>query len=442
MAGFSYITMSYVVIEGGKKLSGQLVNQSSKNAAVFLLAAAAMVRGKVHLSNVPRIEEVERITELMRSIGITVEANQGSLFIDASKDLDMAAIDQRACEITRASLLFLGALSARERKYRIYRSGGCKLGQRTVRPHLLALEKLGMKIATHPGFYDVVNPPRLQGAPIVMYESGDTATGNAIMAAVLAEGETVIKMASANYMVQDLCYFLVKAGAKIHGIGTTTLTIQGVKELKAVKEYPVMPDPIVAMTFLAAGIVTNSAVTVVDCPLDFLELELCKLEVMGQKFELQNERVSRNGKFKVVDIVVFPSKLTALPDKIECRPYPGLNIDNLPLFIPILAKAKGRTLVHDWVYEDRVIYSLDLKKLGAQVTLIDTHRVWVEGPTEFKAAEIIAPPALRPAVNVLICMLAAKGKSILRNTYVIDRGYENIYETLREAGAAITLVQE
>jgi UDP-N-acetylglucosamine 1-carboxyvinyltransferase len=238
-------------------------------------------------------------------------------------------------------------------------------------------------------------------------------------------------------MVQDLCYFLTKAGANIKGIGTTTLTITGVKKLHAVKNYPIMPDPIVAMTFIAIAITTKSQLIIQNCPLDFLELELTKLEVMGQKYNLKNKRYSRNGKFTIVDIEIIPSKLKALPDKLECRPFPGLNIDNLPLFVPILAQAQGRTLIHDWVYETRMIYFSELKKLGAHIDALDIHRIWVEGPTTFHANELDAPPALRPAVCMLICMLAAKGTSILHNTYQIDRGYENLYEVLRNAGADI-----
>jgi len=134
-------------------------------------------------------------------------------------------------------------------------------------------------------------------------------------------------------------------------------------------------------------------------------------------------------------------KLKALPDKIYGRPFPGLNIDNLPLFVPALAKAAGRTLVHDWVYENRSVYNLELQKLGVNVTLLDLHRAIIEGPTKFKANEAVCPPALRPAVNVLICMLAAKGKSFLRNTYVVERGYENFYETLNKIGADIKIVK-
>lgn len=435
--------MAYLIVQGGKKLSGSIATQSAKNSALPIICAAVMIKEKVTITSVPQIEEVERMIELLVSIGVKVAKTEpGTLVIDASKSLKLHQMDKRAAEMMRASLYLFGALSHREKKFKLNRSGGCKLGNRTVRPHLLALEKLGVKVETKPGFYEVENIDRLSGAEIVMYESSDMATGNAVMAAVLAKGTTTIKMASANYSVQDLCHFLVKAGARIKGIGTTTLTVEGVDRLHGVAEYSIMPDPIVAMTLISAAIVTRSNLTVKNCPLEFLELEICKLEVMGQKFHLKNRRRSDSGSFTLVDIEVQPGKLNALPDKIECRPFPGLNIDNLPLFIPILATAKGRTLVHDWVYEDRAIYSLELKKLGASVSLIDTHRVYVEGPTDFVPNEVVAPPALRPAVNVLICMLAARGRSILRNIYTIDRGYENLYDTLRQVGADIEVISE
>ncbi len=434
--------MNHFVIEGGKKLNGSLVVHSAKNSAVSILLATLMVKGTVMLEDVPEIEEVNRIVELMRSIGAVVEkrANR-SYFVDTSQPLTLGTINAEACRRTRSSLMLLGALAAREKRYKIYKSGGCKLGSRTVRPHIYALEKLGVEVVSRDAYYDVTNHTLTAGS-VVMYESGDTTTENAVMAAVLAPGVTTIKMASANYMVQDLCYFLQKAGAKIDGIGTTTLTIRGVKQLHGVKAYPIMPDPIVAMTYIAVAITTRSPLVIKNCPLEFLELELCKLEVMGQKFTIHNRRLSKNGAFDIVDIEIVPSKLKALPDKIYGRPFPGLNIDNLVLFIPILATAEGRTLVHDWAYEDRVLYSLELKKLGAKITLIDTHRVWVEGKSIFSANEVIAPPALRPAVNVLIAMLAAKGKSVLRNTYEIDRGYEHLADALRGVGARISVLNE
>lgn len=434
--------MSYVIINGGKKLHGAIQNQSAKNSAVAILCATAAVRGRVVLTSVPQIEEVYRIIELLKSIGIEVDSPEpGTVIVDSSKPLNLAAIDRPASEKTRASLLLFGALAAREKKYKIYKSGGCKLGNRTVRPHLYALENFGVEIHSRDRYYEVVNHS-LRAASIVMYESGDTATENALLAAVLAPGTTIIKMASANYQVQDLCYFLNQAGAKISGIGTTTLTIVGVKKLHAVKKYSIMPDPIVAMTYIAAGIVTHSTVTVKNCPLEFLELELYKLQKMGANLTIKNRHQSENGEFVVADVLIQPSTLVALPDKIEGRPFPGLNMDNLPLFVPILALAKGRTLVHDWAFENRAVYHLELQKLGVKVTLLDPHRVWIEGPSKLVANEVVCPPALRPAVNILITMLGAKGRSVLRNTYEIDRGYENLYETLNQAGAAITVVKE
>ncbi|MDD4476952.1 MAG: UDP-N-acetylglucosamine 1-carboxyvinyltransferase [Patescibacteria group bacterium] len=433
--------MPYLIINGGKKLRGKVINQTAKNSAVAILCASVMIKGKTVLTDVPQIEEVNRILELLKSIGVVVKMAGKKIELDASGDLNLSKIDKVSSEKTRSSLLLLGALAARVKRYKLYKSGGCKLGERTVRPHLYALEKFGVGVVSKDKFYEVENSP-LRAAEIVMYESGDTPTENAIMAAVLAPGVSVIKMASANYMVQDVCYFLEKAGAKIEGIGATTLKITGVKKLNSVSDYPIMPDPIVAMTYLSAAITTKSNLTVSNCPMDFLDLELCKLEKMGQKFKIIKKRKSKNGKFEVVDIKIIPSALDALPDKIYGRPFPGLNIDNLPLFVPILTQAKGRTLVHDWAYENRAVYYLDLVKLGARITLLDPHRVWVEGPTEFRANELMAPPALRPAVNVLICMLAAKGKSILRDTYEIDRGYENLYEVLNKAGADITVIRD
>ncbi len=432
--------MSYLIINGGKKLRGSVENQSSKNAAESILCACLMIRGRVTLTNVPEIESVGQILKLLKSIGVKVQ-REGSnvVHLDASPKLDLANINREACEATRTSLLLLGALSTREKSYTLYRSGGCHLGERTVRPHLYALAKLGVTAACVEGSYVVKNEASLRAAEIVLYESGDTTTENVIMAAALTPGVTTIKLASANYMVQDLCYFLEAAGANIQGIGTTTLVVTGVPELRGT-EYPVMPDPIVAMTLISLAITTHSHLIIKNCPLEFLELELCKLEVMGQIYHLKNKRLSENGKFTVADIEIIPSKLTALPDKIYGRPFPGLNIDNLPLFIPILTQAVGRTLVHDWAYENRAVYGLDLQKLGAKVTLLDPHRLWVEGPTTLVPAVATCPPALRPAMNLLICMLAAKGQSILQGEDVIERGYEkSLYAALHKAGASIQL---
>lgn len=433
--------MAKFVIHGGRKLKGELKVNTAKNSAVALLCASLMLKGKSVLKDMPRLQEVDRILEVLVSIGVNAEwKDKHTLALDTRGQLQMDKINRAACEATRSSLLLLGALAGREGGYKLYKSGGCKLGRRTVRPHLYALNKFGIQVESKEKFYDVKNHP-LKLAEIVMYESGDTPTENAIMAAVLAPGKSVIKFASSNYMVQDLCYFLNSAGAKISGVGSTTLVIDGVETLHDVKEYFIMPDPIEAMTCIALAITTKSKMTIVNCPLDFLELELEKLRVMGQGMKITKMRLSENKKFNVADIEFTPSPLIALPDKIYGRPFPGLNIDNLPLFVPILTQAKGRTLVHDWVYENRAIYYTELQRLGAKITLLDPHRVFVEGPTKFSSAEIMCPSAIRPAVAVLIGMIAAKGRSVLRNAYTIERGYEDLAQRLQKVGVKIERVE-
>ena len=247
--------MPYAVIHGGKKLHGSLPVQSNKNSAMAILFASHMIKGKTKLVDVPDIDDVDQVLRLITSIGARVDQSaRRTVIIDASGPLYLNRIDHKVAKSIRTSLLLWGALAKREKKYTIPKSGGCHLGERSVRPHWYALEKFGVTVASSSSKYIVNNQP-LKAANIVMYESGDTTTENAVMAGVLAPGVTTIKMASANYQVQDLCYFLNAAGARISGIGTTTLTIRGVKALHAPGEaYPIMPDPIAAMTLLAAGI--------------------------------------------------------------------------------------------------------------------------------------------------------------------------------------------
>lgn len=434
--------MANFVVEGGKKLSGSISVKSAKNSAVAILCASVLVKGKVELCDMPRIEEVDRILEILQSIGVFFEWTEPStLLLDSSKDLTLSKINREACEKTRSSLLLLGALAVRERKYKLYKSGGCRLGHRTVRPHLYALEKIGVSVRSLAKYYEVTNRP-LKAAEIVMYESGDTPTENAILAAIQAPGKTTIKFASANYMVQDLCYFLRAAGADIDGVGTSTLIIEGGKKFKDDLKYHIMPDPIEAMALLALAIITRSKLEIKGAPMDFLELELEKLRVMGQKFNIAGERFSANGHFNLKDIQVIPSALKALPDKIHPNVFPGINMDHLPFFVPIAAVAKGRTLLHDWVYEDRAAQYLEMKKVGIDMELLDQHRVAVNGPNKMRPNVLACPPAIRPAAALLICMLAAPGKSILKDIYPIERGYENLAERWRAIGANISRVEK
>jgi len=431
--------MSKFIINGGKTLQGEIKTNSAKNSAVAILCATPMIAGTTTLVDVPVIEEVKRIIEILTSIGLKITwQGEHELEIINNSPIDLKNLNVDSFVKTRSALLLMGALTVQLEKFSLPKPGGCKLGKRTVNPYLIAFDHLGIKVNETEKEYQI-NTENKKASQFTMYESGDTATENTLMAATLIPGTTEINFASSNYMVQDLCYFLQQAGAQIEGIGTKKLTITGVKKLQPVKNYPIMPDPIEAMAFISIAITTKSNFKITNCPLDFLSLEIEKLRVMGQKFNVSKVYKSKNGYFDLCDMEIIPSKLFALPDKIHPQPYPGLNIDNLPIFIPILTQAEGQTLVHDWVYEDRLIYAIELKRMGADITLYDPHRILVTGPTELKPAEIICPPALRPSINLLICMLAAKGQSILRNSYPIDRGYENIAERLKTSlGADIT----
>ena len=432
-------------IRGGKELSGEITINTSKNAAVGLLCAALLNTGKTVLHRVARIEEVFRIIEVLESIGIRCHwtNRHRDLEIISPRELKLNEMDIEAARKTRSIIMFLGPLLHRYQKFRIPYAGGCSLGTRTIEPHLKALETFGLTVDAecHSGFYEVeVNQKILREKKnryIVLTERGDTVTENVLMAAALAPGKTTIVGASSNYMVQDMCFFLEKLGVKISGVGTTKLEIYGKSKIDLDTDYYISEDPIEAMSFIAVALVTNSEITLCRTPIEFLEIELEVLKNMHAKFEKTAEYLSYNGHTRLVDLTIKKSELIAPIDKIHPMPFPGLNIDNLPFFSVIAAVAKGRTLIHDWVFENRAVYSTELANLNVKVELLDAHRIYIEGPTHFRPAELVAPQALRPAVVVLIGMLAAPGKSILRNVYPINRGYQNFANRLRHLGADV-----
>lgn len=429
-------------IHGGKELSGTITTKTSKNAAMGLLCASLLNKGKTTLRQLPKIEEVYRMIEVMVSIGVQIKwSPSGDLEIRVPEKLQLEKIDVNAARRTRSIIMFLGPLLHDYSDFKLPYAGGCKLGRRSVKPHLMALEEFGVDIQAKVGNYHV-SVENNKPDTIVLYESGDTVTENVLMAAARRSTTTVIKMASANYMVQDVCYFLKRLGVKIEGIGSTTLIITGVPTIKKNVSYSPSEDPIESMLFLSLAATTNSEIMIKRCPIDFLELELVKLKAMGCIYKVSKIYKANNGYTDLVDIKTLKhKKLVALEDKIYARPYPGLNIDNLPFFVPVAAKARGRTLIHDWVYENRAIYYTELAKLGVDIELVDAHRVFIDGPNNFKPVELVTPPALRPAVIVLIAMMAAPGRSVLRNVYSIKRGYEDLANRLNSIGADIKVLR-
>lgn len=428
-------------VNGGRKLSGTIKTNFSKNGSVGLLCASLLNKGITTLHGIARIEEVNRVIEILESIGVQTKwISPNSLQLNPPKQLTLEKINVLSAVKTRSVVMLMGPLIHLFPNFKLPHAEGCNLGKRTIAAHTYALEDLGVKIKTTATSYEIT-AKKLKPGNIVMYESGDTACENVLTAAAKIEGTTTISFASANYMVQEVCFFLEALGVKIEGVGTSTLIVHGVKEINKNIEYWNSEDPIESMMFISAAIITDSELTITRCPIDFLSLELEKMKRMGLKYKILERYLSYNKCTKLADIKIFPSKLIALSDKIHSNPYPGINIDNLPFFVAIAIKAKGQTMIHDWVYENRAIYFTELNRLGANITLADPHRVYVQGGTPLKPAQVVCPPALRPSMVILISMLGAPGTSILRNVYMINRGYEEIAERLNSIGADIKILK-
>lgn len=435
--------MNYL-ISGGKKLKGEVTTNISKNAAVAMLCASLLNRGKTTLRRMPKIEEIKRLIEVLESIGVRVvwEEN-GDIHITPPARIDLAQLNKEAAERTRSIAMFIAPLTHLLGEFALPQPGGCNLGMRSMGAHVDALGKLGIHIeAGEDGNYHV-SVKDMRPADVVMYEASDTGVENVLMAAAKIPGTTTIRFASSNYMVQDLCVFLQQMGVQIEGVGTSTLIVHGVADINIEVEGFPSEDPIESMFFFSLAATTNSKLTIHRCPIDFLELEMMTLERMGCAYERGEVYLAENGHTRLCDVTAQThGELHDPGEKVAPRPYPGINIDNLPFFVPVATQAHGRTLIHDWVYEARAIHYMEMTKLGADMVLADPHRVYVQGPTPLKAAHIKAPPALRPATILLIGMLAAEGESELQNVYPINRGYENLHERLAALGADIQTVEE
>lgn len=273
-------------VNGGKKLSGTIKTNFSKNGSVGLLCASLINKGTTTLHGIARIEEVYRVIEILESIDVSVKwLDQNSVVITPSKKFNLENINVESAVKTRSIVMLIGPLIHMLSSFSLPHAQGCTLGRRTIAAHTYALEELGVKIKTTSQNYEITTP-KLKSANIVMYESGDTACENVLTASALIEGATTISFASANYMVQEICFFLEALGVKIDGIGTSTLVVHGIKEINKNIEYSNSEDPIESMMFISACIVTDSKLTITRCPIDFLSLELEKLKRMNLKYKI------------------------------------------------------------------------------------------------------------------------------------------------------------
>ena len=454
--------MSNFKITGGKILHGSINTNTSKNGAVNMMVTALLNEGETILHKIPKIEEVFLYKELMESMNVEVvwinkETKLPAKNIEDEKTCTSLKIKIKAGGLNLGKLkikvannirsfTFVGALIHYFKKFNWPHSGGCKMGERSVLAHRYGLEYLGVTIINKSNHYEIFQNKLSPAESIPMYESSDTGAINLLIAASKIKGQTVIKFAPQNYQVLDVVYLLEKFGVRIEILPSNVFIIHGVEKINLNVEHYNSEDPIDAMFFISAAIVTNSNLIIKKAPIDFLELELEKLKRMLVKFTISKRYLSKNKKTNLVDIQIIKRKpkeqLRALPDKIHTAPFPAINNDNLPFFVPISVLAKGITLIHDWTWENRTIYFTELNKLGADLKLVDPHRVYVSGVKGLQGNEIICPPALRPSAIILIAMLAAKGVSILRNVYSINRGYEEISERLNGIGASVEILKD
>lgn len=435
-------------IHGGHHLSGTITTNGSKNSALAIISASLLTFEPILLTNVPRISDVNDMVSALRSMGSQATwVENNTLSLQRPLILDVDSLDVQAARRTRAVVLLVAGLAIDHADFTIPLPGGCDLGDRSLEPHIDALEQLGLEVSHQSNGLRVHRTD--EGASettITLLESGDTVTENAILTAIaLNRGVVRICNASCNYMVQDLCSFLQQiSGVSIEGIGSPQLSIRRCEPgTPGPITYPILQDPIEAFFFIAAAAVTKSCLRVLSVPVAIIALELRLLQKVGLKVRMGPQYASASGVTMLCDLEILADHhpLNAMELKIHPNIYPfGVNVDNLPAFGPIAAVSEGQTLLHDWMYEQRAPYFALLRDFGVQVELPDKHRAYVHGPTELRAADCRLPPALRPASMILLAALAAPGVSYLSNVNVVSRGYEDLIGRLRSVQARVEVL--
>jgi len=411
------------IIKGQQPLAGEIKVRGYKNAAGPAICASLLTDEECVIGNLPLVEDVFNITEVLKSIGAKVDwIGERKVRIKADA-INPEQMDFSKIPKTRISVLLFGALLPRIKSFKIPSPGGDRIGLRPISTHLSALEELGAKIVRDEEGVYLIDSKALCGKKIILEEFSVTATENLMLAAVLVEGKTIIKTAAAEPQIQDLGNMLRKMGAKIEGLGTHKIEIEGVKKLKGVT-HNIISDPIEAGTFISAAAVTKGNVTIRNIDLGQLDIFLKKLEDIGVNFKTNTDSIE----------VAYSPKLNAT--KIQALPYPGFPTDLLPITIPLLVKAHGKSLVHDPLYENRFNYIHQLRKMGADIEMVDPHRAFIFGPSVLRGVNIESWD-IRAGACLIIGGLMAEGKTTIENIHQIDRGYERIEERLQKLGADI-----
>ena len=422
--------MKSIYINGGKKLSGEVSISGAKNAALPILAAGLLCEGEHRISNVPVLADVITFGKILQNMGVAFERQGHEIRLDAGR-LTNPEAPYDLVRTMRASVLVLGPLVARMGRARVSLPGGCAIGARPINLHLMGLEKLGARVAIEHG-YVIAEAKRLRGAHIYFDTVTVTGTENLMMAAALADGETVLENAAREPEITDLANALVRMGAKIEGAGTDVITIQGVETLRPM-DYAVMPDRIETGTFVIAAAITSGEILIRNAAPEHLGMVRMVFEKLGVHFQVQGSDV----------LVPAEQPLTVVDDlggavpKIDDAPWPGFPSDLMSIALVVATQARGTVLIHEKMYDSRLYFVDRLIGMGARIILCDPHRAVVVGPAQLHG-ETLQSPDIRAGMALLIAALSAAGQSIIYNISQIDRGYEQIESKLQGLGAKIS----
>lgn len=424
--------MEQFIIHGGKSLRGIIDVRGAKNAAFPILAATILTQEDCSIENLPLIEDVFRIIEILRSMQAKIDwVGERAVKIN-TKSLNPAKIDKKLVGKLRGSVLLFGPLLARFHSVTLPRPGGDIIGARPIDTHLEAFAQLGIKITARNGSVTLQEPQRIQEGQIILEEFSVTATENLMLFAAVRGQSVVIKNADQDYPVQELADMLQKMGAHVNLESCHVMKVHGKKTLKGV-HHTLLYDPIEAGTFIVLAAAAKGEVLVRNVEIRFLEFFLKKLKDFGVPLEVR-ERKKGFG-----DVLVKPFKALRI-DKIQCFIYPGIHTDlQSPLGV-LATQAKGPTLLHDPLYPGRLKYLEELNKMGAEIYVADPHRAIINGPTHLHGTDL-GTFDLRGGAALLIAALIAKGKSTISNIYQVDRGYEKIEERLQKLGADIKRIE-
>ncbi len=427
--------MERFIIEGGHRLSGSIVPAGNKNAALPLIAATLLTTQGIVLRNIPQIGDVVNKIALLKKLGAQIHSVGEHAWSFRAADIGQAQPDITLSRKIRTSILLAGPLLARRGSVILPRPGGDAIGRRRLDTHFQALRELGASIEITPSTY-ILQADRLRGADILLDEMSVTGTEQAVMAAVLAEGTTVISNAASEPHVQDLCHFLVVLGAKIDGIGTNRLIIDGVSSLQG-GEYTIGPDFMEVGSFIGLAAVTKSAIRIVGARPEEHRMTQLAFGRLGVRWNVEGQDIIIPAD---QELCVQHDAHNAIP-KIDSMPWPGFNPDLISIALVVATQAHGTVLIHEKMFESRLFFVDRLIGMGARIVLCDPHRAVVVGPSQlYGEPEGLPSPDIRAGMALLIAALCAKGRSVIYNIGQIDRGYERIDERLRALGAQIERV--